>query len=117
MLMDSEVNRLLFIVVLFLCVGGMFIGVLCYVHAELNGFLRDGTEGEYVGIRLDKRLEIAETGNEWLALKLCMELWWCHSFWRHSSQCVWSRERGARQEVWVNRLMDLRSMVKRPRVL
>ena len=36
MLMDSEVNRLLFIVALFLCVGGMSTGVRYYVHAESN---------------------------------------------------------------------------------
>ena len=42
MLMDSE-NRLLSIVVLFLCVGGMFIEMLYSVHAESNGSLRDGT--------------------------------------------------------------------------
>ena len=60
--MDSEVTRLLFIV-LFLFVGCVFIGALYYVHAELNGFPRVGTEGEYVGNRLDKGLEIAGTGD------------------------------------------------------
>ena len=54
-LMQSEVNRFLFIVRLFLCVGGIPIGVfydvftemLYYVHVESNGFLRDctGTRG------------------------------------------------------------------------
>ena len=73
--MNSEVNRFLFVVVLFLCVGGILIGVLCYVftqvlcyvHVESNGFLRDGTAGEYVGNGLDTRLEIAGTGNGWSA--------------------------------------------------
>ena len=34
-LMNSEVNRFLFIVMLFLCVGGILIGVLCYVFTEV----------------------------------------------------------------------------------
>ena len=55
-LMPSVVNRFLFIVMLFLCVGGVLIGVFCYVftevlyyvHVESNGFLcvtalQDGT--------------------------------------------------------------------------
>ena len=66
-LMNYEVNRFLFIVMLFLCVGGVLIGVLYYVftevvyfvHVESNAFVRDGNEGEYVGNRLDKRLEIS----------------------------------------------------------
>ena len=103
-LMNSEVKRFLFIVMLFLCVGGILIAVLnyvfteviYYVHVESNGFLRDGTAGEYSGNGLDKKLEIAGNGNGWSALKSCMEHWWCDSFWRHSSQCVWSRERGCR---------------------
>ena len=99
-LMHSEVKRFLFIVMLFLCVGGVPIGMfyyvftkmLCNVHAESNDFLRDCTAGGYVGYRLDKRLEITGTGNGWSALKLCMESWWRNSFRRHSSQCVWSRK-------------------------
>ena len=87
-LMNYEVNRFLFIVMLFLCVGGILIGVLYYVftevlydaHVESNGFLRDGIAGKYVGNRLDKRLGIAGTGNGWSAPKLCVELWWCNSF-------------------------------------
>ena len=79
--------------------GGVLIGVfycvftemLCYVHVESNGFLRDCTAGGYVGNQLDKRLEIAGTGNGWSAFKLCMEPWWRNSFGRHSSQC--GRER------------------------
>ena len=63
--MNSEVNRFLFIVLLFLCVGFILIEVLFYaftevphyVHVESNGFLRDVTASEYVGNRLDKRLE------------------------------------------------------------
>ena len=81
-LMHSEVNRLLYIVMLFLCVGGVLIGVLYYgltemlyyVHVESNGFLRDCTVGGYVGNGLDKRLVIAGAGNGWSAIKLCMEL-------------------------------------------
>ena len=61
--MNYEVNRLLFIVMMFLCGGGVlirvlyyvFTEVLCYVHVESNGFLRDGTAGGYAGNRLDKR--------------------------------------------------------------
>ena len=53
--MHSEVNRFLSIVMLFLCVGCVLIGVfyyvftemLCYVHVESNGFLRDCTVGAY----------------------------------------------------------------------
>ena len=103
-LMDSEVNRLLFIVMLFLCVSGILIGVLHYVHVESNGFLCDGTAGEYVGNLLDNRLEIA--GNGWSALKLCMEPWWCNSFRRHSCQCV---GRETRQSVmsWVETSVTL----------
>ena len=74
-LMNSEVNRFLFIVMLFLCVDGIPIGVLYYVftevlhyvHVDSNGFLRDGTAGEYVGNWLDKKLDIAGTGNGWSA--------------------------------------------------
>ena len=76
----------------------MFIGVLYYVHAESNGFFRDGTEGEYVGNQLDKRLEIVGTGNGWLAFQLCLEPWWCQSFRRHLSQCVWSRNKAVGDE-------------------
>ena len=77
-LMNSEVNRFLFIVMLFLCVGGVPIGVFYYVfteiiyyaHVESNGFLPNCTAGGYVGNRLDKRLEIAGAGNAWSAFKL-----------------------------------------------
>ena len=34
-LMASEVTCLLIIVAMFLCMGGMFVGLLYYVHAEL----------------------------------------------------------------------------------
>ena len=34
-LMQSEVNRFLFIVMLFLCVGGFLIGVFYYVFTEM----------------------------------------------------------------------------------
>ena len=52
-LMNSEVNRFLFTVMLFLCEGGVLIGVFChvfteilyYVHIQMNGFLRDYTAG------------------------------------------------------------------------
>ena len=43
-------------------------------HRGVVSLRRDGTEGEFVGNRLDKGLEIAGTGNGWLALKLCMEI-------------------------------------------
>ena len=64
-----------------------------------DGFLPDGTAGEYVGNWLDKRLEIAGTGNGWSVPKLCMKLWLCNSFRRHSSQCVWSRENAFGDEL------------------
>ena len=70
MLMDNEVNRLLFIVALFLCVGGMFVGVLYDVHAESKGFQLDGSEDEHAGNGLDTGLEIAGTRNGWWALNL-----------------------------------------------
>ena len=83
--------------------------MLYYVLAESNGILRDGTEGEYVGNRLDKGLEIAGTGIGWLAFKLCMELWWCNSFQRHSSQCVWSRNKAVGDELNRNISVTLRA--------
>ena len=105
--MNSEMNRFLCIVMLFLCVGGVLFGVFCYlftevfycVHVESNSFLHDGTAGGYVGNRLDKRLEIAGTGNGLSAPKLCMNPWWRNSFQRHSSQCVWSRNKVVGDEL------------------
>ena len=99
MVMENEVNGLLFIVALFLCVGGMFIGVCYHVHAESKGFQLDGSEDEHAGNGLDTGLEIAGTRNGWWALNLYMELWWCNSFRRHSSQCVWSRKKAVGDEL------------------
>ena len=38
--MNYEVNRFLFIVILFLCVGGVLIGVLHYVFTEVVYFVQ-----------------------------------------------------------------------------
>ena len=137
-LVNSEVNRFLFIVMLFLCVGGILIGVLYYMFTELLCYVHvDPTVSRVTALQVSALATSWTRGSRSLAPNLCMEPWWCNSFWRRSSRCVWSRERAVGDEVdrdvsqlsmqhrcsvtggrrQVNQLMELRSMVKRPRVL
>ena len=104
----------------FLCVGDVLIEVLYGI--EMNDLLHCGTEGRYVNDRWDTELEIAGTGQRWLDLKVRMKPWLVErlletlvSTCSVSNTGVLLQLADGKSEVsW---LMDLRSMVKRPRVL
>ena len=117
--MDSELKLFMITEGVFLCVGDVHIEVLYGV--ELNDLLHCGAEGRYVNGGMDTGLKIAATGQRWLDLKLRMKPWLVERLPETSVSTCSVSNTGVLLQVADGKsegepLMDLRSMVKRPRV-